>query len=341
MIIIRCNAGAKVGFGHLVRCRVLAIELKKRNIETIIIGPAEHLKTKLDVEIFSHWIARPEWGTAQEEANFHIEIARKFNCKYIILDDYRSEFEHQLLLRQENLVMLQQYDASKPQKFAAHFVINSSPFEKREFYEDSLYSDDIKMLHGPKYAILRSDFTNIERSKAKDNKILLTFGGGDDRGAVLQSLKALYDIIPQNYQVEVIVGEHNPRIDSIKIWMEKNNPDQQISLKINPPNISEIFAYCKFAIMGGGTSTFEAAYMGTPMILIPIASNQFDQGLGWQNIGAAIYLGDYNKVNNMALRSSFLSLIDNPNKLEKMADKARKSMDSLGTKRILDVLLSN
>ena len=54
------------------------------------------------------------------------------------------------------------------------------------------------------------------------------------------------------------------------------------------------------------------------MIIISIAKNQSDQGRGWENIGAAKYLGDYEEVEDNTIRNSFLSIINNEEKLSAM-----------------------
>ena len=249
MIIIRCRASAHVGFGHIVRCRVLAQEIKNRNMKCILIGPPAAIKKENDDYLFEHWIERIHWKCSKEEAKFHIDIAEKYNAKHIILDDYRSDFTHQLLLRNANIKMLQQYDASKPQKFAAHLVINSSPYEKREYYQSALYFSDIKTLMGPQYAILRSDFTKMLQLQKKDNHVLVMFGGGDDRGAIIKSLRSIKAIIPKDYQVIVVVGKNNPRVKEIEHWVRNIN---NITLKINPNNIANIISSCKLAILGEG-----------------------------------------------------------------------------------------
>ena len=95
---------------------------------------SQDFKNDSDDELFLKWIERTNWDKAKKEADFHIEIANEYSAKHIILDDYRSDFEHQFLLYKKFHIMLQQYDASLYQKFAAQLVINSSPFERREFY---------------------------------------------------------------------------------------------------------------------------------------------------------------------------------------------------------------
>ncbi len=340
MIIFRANAGSHVGLGHLVRCRVLAKALQERGQRCLIVGPPLFLKQSGDESLFDDWIERPQWHGAVEEAKFHIELAKQYNAKHIILDDYRSDFEHQLLIRNAGLRMLQQYDASRPQKFAAQLVINSSPYEKRDHYKTVLYSEDIQMLHGPRYAVLRDEFTRLPKQNQKLNRhrILVTFGGGDDRGAILTVLKALSTNLPRNSNMIVVAGKHNPCIPQISNWLAEKNHDE-IELLVDPDDMPSVIASCGIAILGGGTTTFEVAYCGLPMILMPIAENQYKQGQGWENDGAAFYLGPIKNTDSKVLIGTLTKLINNPNLYDKMSKAARLSVDGHGTKHIIDCLL--
>lgn len=339
-VLIRCRASERVGFGHLVRCRVLAKAFLETGFKTIIIGPSEEYKQESDKKLFVEWIERPEWESSEREANFLLNIANKYNAHHIILDDYRSDFQHQYLLRQAGMKMLLQYDASKEQKFAAQIVINSSPYERREFYHNALLSDNIKTLMGPKYAILRPEFTRLSQEYPKKNHILVTYGGGDDRGAVLNTLSAIKDNIPKDYKVITIIGKYNPNIGKIISWIECNNYDQKIELKINPDHIETVIAECKLALLGGGTTTFEAAYFGLPMIQTPIAKNQYNQGKGWDELGVGVYLGPHTQVQKNILKDTFMSLITDTQRLEIMAQNAKKSVSNNGAEVVIKELLA-
>ena len=339
VIIIRCRANNRTGFGHLVRSRVLGRKFLLLGYKTILIGPNKKYMNDDDKAIFSIWIEREFWEDSDIEANFHIELSNKYNTKYIIMDDYRSNYKHQLLLRKAGLIILQQYDASKQQKFAANFVINGSPYERREFYEDLLYAKDIKMLHGPKYTILRDIFLDKKlQNIKKENKLLITFGGGDDNGAILFSIDAIYDYLPLNWKISIISGITNPNNEKIKAYIE-NNKLSKIDFHINPNNVPELIASSKLAILSGGTTTFESAYLGTPAILMPIAENQYNQGVGWSHLGAMSYLKPFNETKKIDLAKAIKKLILNEELLMNMSKLGRKYVDGNGANRIIKILL--
>ena len=142
MILFRCKADAFTGMGHLVRCRVLADRLKTIGERCIMIGPSKAFQSQSDQLLFEAWMPRPDWVDSKTEAHFLIDTAKRAGVRYVILDDYRSDGEHQGILRDAGLVCLQQYDASQPQKFAANFVMNSSPAEQLEMHTPNFLRPD-------------------------------------------------------------------------------------------------------------------------------------------------------------------------------------------------------
>ena len=75
------------------------------------------------------------------------------------------------------------------------------------------------------------------------------------------------------------------------------------------------------------------------MIIIPIASNQNNQGKGWENLGAATCLGPHEKVKKYKLKKEFLKFIYDDLKIKNMSKKAINAVDCNGTKRIIDQLI--
>lgn len=340
-IVIRCSASATVGFGHLVRCRVLAEELNIRGHRVIMIGPPISLKNEVDETVFFEWLPREDWINAETEASFHLNIAKRYDSKYFIIDDYRSDGEHQKKLREKGIRIVQQYDASKKQQFAANLVVNGSPYEKASFYnKDTLY-DDVEFLLGPKYCILRPIFFNPKlKTNQKERKILITFGGGSDRGAILYILKNFYQAIAEkDWTLTIVVSDKNENIREISNWINSKGY-KNIELLVNPESMAEIMSTCSFAILGGGTTIFEAAYLGIPSLLIPIADNQTDQCIGWDSLGGMKYISNLNKFDGEKFNENLTSFLNDPSIIESYRKNLKTIIDEHGYQRIIDKLLN-
>jgi UDP-2,4-diacetamido-2,4,6-trideoxy-beta-L-altropyranose hydrolase len=333
MILFRCNAGPSVGFGHIVRCRCLAAALKDLGESCVMVGPSKDYETPEDKKVFSDWIPQSSWKSAIEDARLFLQIASHFSAKMAVLDDYRIEEDYQLLLRNAGLHWLQ-FDGSVGKPLWADIVLNTRPGVKDTDYKPVLRTP-AELLLGPRYAILRQEF--VEQGYRPQNhiqkRVLVTFGGGDDRGANLFVLKNLVNATPTQIQFVVISGVSNPRNAEIEKWI-KDNDLKKVHLKINPPSVASIMASCDFAIMAGGTTTYEAVCCGLPMILIAIADNQVRHSLAWEKITNAHYLGMLGEIENKRLVDTFNEFND-PALLDTCRDAiGRRIVDGYGGNRV-------
>lgn len=309
MIIFRCNAGPQIGLGHLVRCRALAQVLKKQGVNCTMVGPDLSYQSDEDNYIFSDWLQNGTWLSAKEDAKWLVELAEQRKARMLVLDDYRINEEYQLVLKNHNLQWV--HFSAPNQNLWGDFILYTSPAAKKEAYSQYLQNPETMLLLGPQYAILRPEFPpkNLRPSNRPVRKVLITFGGGDDRGAirfVLETLLLKNEC--KSISFLVISGKSNPRNHELSYWIGKNGKDRVV-FKINPPNIAQLFAECDLAVMGGGTTTYEAACCGLPMILLAISDNQIPQSIGWDCKGAANYLGMFKEVKSSILLDNFLFLI--------------------------------
>lgn len=345
-IFFRTNASPTLGFGHLMRCRALAHAMKKAGTHCIMIGPALEYRLPNDKEIFDNWIPKTQWSSSQEDANFVIYQATKQTSPCIIvLDDYRVDEDYQKILFNAKMRWLQ-FDRTADKPIWADWAINASPAASSDDYVKVFQRKESIPLIGPRYAILRPEFSDIQsyvQSRAKnidqseELNVLVTFGGGDDQGAILFTLQTLLPTTPATIRFHVISGAQNPRNVEIEKWIQLYG-EGRVELHINPDDIASIFLLCDLAVMAGGTTTFEAVACGLPMIIMSIADNQVEQATAWDKYGAAVYLGDYGKVGSEELIYTILKLIDISER-KKMSNQGTGMVDGKGAKRLAKMLL--
>lgn len=309
MILFRTNASPQVGFGHLARCRALAMALRRAGKRCVMVGPDSAYAKPGDDAVFDEWLPESEWPSSQEDALKTIKIAQEHQADWLVLDDYRIDEGYQLTIRAAGLRWLQfNGTASKP--LWADIVLNANPAARSEDYQAVLRNPNARLLLGPRYAILRPEFDQVTpREPGRPvKKILLTFGGGDDRGANQFVLSTLLPFTSPKQQFVVISGAANPSNPSLKRWIHAHGQGR-VSLHIDPEQVAPLFASCDLAVMAGGTSTYEAARCGLPMILIAIADNQVAQSRAWNELRVAKYLGMIGQINSPSLVTAFENLV--------------------------------
>jgi UDP-2,4-diacetamido-2,4,6-trideoxy-beta-L-altropyranose hydrolase len=340
VILFRCNAGPDVGFGHLMRCRALARALSERGEACIMVGPANNYAKDGDNEVFREWIEIGEWRSSGEDARQLLSLAREWGAKAAVLDDYRVDEEYQLLLWKHGLRWLQ-FDGAARIPIWAEWILNSSPTARTEDYQKVKRNPQAIELLGPRYAILRAEFQQIETRSCDRSlqRVLITFGGGDDRGAIEFVLSSLVNRTESPIDFLVVSGKGNPRNADLIHWVETNCGDR-VTIEIDPPDVARLFASCDLAIMGSGSSVFEVACCQVPMILIAISDNQIRHGAAWGESGAAIFLGDIDNTDEASLLRSFNLLYASGQTRVAFCATARSMCDGMGATRVADVILN-
>ena len=182
-VVLRCNSGPLVGFGHLVRCRALGKELAGRGWRAVLLGPPLSLRTDADAGIFAEWHEVPERGSSAPGCGAGSSASAggmaAAMSSWTTTEPTRSI---RILLRAAGLRWLQQFDASRPWRFEADVLVNASPSERPETYREFVSNPAARLLLGPRYIVLRDDFAGIAHQPdgRPIRRVLVAFGGGDD-----------------------------------------------------------------------------------------------------------------------------------------------------------------
>jgi len=339
-VIFRTDASPIVGYGHLMRCRVLANALIDLGVACVMVGPPPSERTEADAGVFDAWLEQSEWSTAGDDARTLAALANKYGCGVAVLDDYRVDLDYQKVMLEAGLKWLQ-FDTFADQKMLADWVLSANAAARHERYEPLRERSETLFLLGPKYALLRSEFIEWKpRHRFSENvqKILLTFGGGDDRGATLFCLTALTHVW-ESIEAVVLLRSSSPHLMAIHDWVSKNQ-GLRINIRVDEPEIARRMNEADLALIAGGMTTFEVASMGLPAIILQIADNQALNSRAWDELGAAKFMGSLENVKGDDLRQSVQLLIEDSAQRRSMSEVGKSLVDGLGSKRVANILMN-
>lgn len=314
MIIFRCDASASIGIGHLVRCISLARLFAKQGWPMAIMAPVEEFKHIIPKDLFVETIDEAFSDDVEHDAEKLIKFGNRLGASFYVLDDYRIDDSYQKIMRDNNKKWLQ-FDGFINKSIWADIVLNTTLTSQEKDYKKLLKNSQSRLLLGPEYLILREEFYSLKaqkNSQVESSKLLVTFGGGDDRGAILECLKTLAKFESKYKEIVVVSGLNNPCNEKNKDWIASSKLSN-ISYLINPENTSSIYQECSAAICSGGTTAYELAYLDKPMIIVSMADNQIPQGLMWGKIGKAFYIGDYSTINTQLNKFLIDKLVEQKN----------------------------
>jgi spore coat polysaccharide biosynthesis predicted glycosyltransferase SpsG len=218
-------------------------------------------------------------------------------------------------------------------------VLNASPAAEESVYLSLKRRDETRLLLGPAYALLRGEFRHWRpqvKFREKVRNILFTFGGGDDRGATVFCLDATKSLDPAIERV-VLVSSPNPHTLDIMDWVDRNN-SLIVKLFLDELAIARCMVGADLAIIAGGTTTFEAAAMGLPSLIVQLTDNQAANAMAWEKRGAALNLGRLEDLSTGVIKSQIESLIVHPEVRREMARAGLTSVDGSGSERVAQIL---
>lgn len=333
-ILFRCDATPQLGLGHLTRCRALAAELSHQGAQCIMVGPSLLCQNPADAKIFEHW-APLEWDELSERDAIRVtSMATKYDADFLVLDDMRINEKYQWTLVEKGWHWLQ-FDGARGLPLWADLVVNANPDAQPNYYTEKCKNSNANLLLGPSHAVIRPQFlkTALKRAtKQSSRKILILFGGGDDRGAILKTLQILYPVLDK-WIFEVVAGRQNPNHTAHREFMA-SLPKGRARYHIDPKNLPELMTECQIALLAGGTTTYEANLLGLPMVIISIANNQIQQAKAWDRHGQGVYLCDIESLDADRLLNAVQEQLQ-------ITQRPEKLVDGLGAQRVAQAIIES
>jgi UDP-2,4-diacetamido-2,4,6-trideoxy-beta-L-altropyranose hydrolase len=285
-VVIRTDASVWIGSGHVMRCLVLADELKTRGHSIVFVclpqkgdmityiqsrgftvvllsKPQESTTPNSDSDYLA-WLQRP----VLEDAEDFIQLIEQVDL--VVSDHYAIGFEWQNRIKKHFLCRIIAID-DLVREHDADLIIDQTLGR-----DESEYNNKTRKLTGCMYAILSPRFAfKRERAFKKEKpskipKILLSMGGIDTRNATLLSLKALNSV---NAEISVLLSQRAPHYWEVKRWCEKRSKIKHYDFV---DDMASFMIDHDIAIGAPGTTSWERACLGLPNVLIQLAANQAD-----------------------------------------------------------------
>jgi UDP-2,4-diacetamido-2,4,6-trideoxy-beta-L-altropyranose hydrolase len=167
--------------------------------------------------------------------------------------------------------------------------------------------------------------------------VLLTFGGGDDRGMTLRALGWL-EMGGFGGRVEVLTTKLNPQVDALKAYAQ--GLGGRIRIHVDNWRPESLMARCQLSITGGGTTLHELACLGVPALVVSLAENQTAPGQAWETAGLGAFLGQAQDLDDQeAVRTVRRFLGDEALRLA-VASRCLQVQDGLGAGRVAEALVA-
>lgn len=214
---------------------------------------------------------------------------------------------------------------------SAHLVVNQNLHADPALYPD--VGSGTRLLLGPAYALIRPDVVSIKReaSMFSGDCVLVSLGGTD-------TARLTYPLVAQLMEVsslDVIVAHSvdHPDADAISALMVRH----PTRLYRDSGNLSDGYKSADIAIVGGGSTLWEVAFLGLPALAVIVADNQVKGSLEAERAGFVITVDARTSNANDArdVIAMVQDLLADPVRLHRMSELGSALFDGRGASRIV------
>ncbi|MET8861340.1 hypothetical protein ABZW11_00145 [Nonomuraea sp. NPDC004580] len=333
----RCDAGARSGVGHLVRCVALAEELVARGVEVVFLGE----------------VRDSPWGRAQldgrglplvpapGEPEKLAALARGLGLDAVVLDSYELAPATGSVLRAAGLPVLAIVDGDPLGQEADLYLDQNLGAEHRPFTLPVTLPVTLpaalpvtlsaalpltlpgRRLAGAGYVLLRDSVRRRTRAPRPNGppRVLCFFGGTDSAGVARGWADALD-------------ATGLPLLGTVVSPV----PFDAGPIAVIPPTdrLPELMAAADLVVTAAGSAVWELLHLGVPMALTWVAANQL---IGYEELvrrRAAAGLGSAPGPEAVAVLAELLA---DPAAREEYGGRGRGLVDGRGRERVADALL--
>ena len=284
-IIFRVDSSTNIGSGHVMRCIVLAQELKARGF-TIEFGclalngsmisyiselgfDVRELSMPLTPSLSENESSYSAWllGSESEDADNFLEHFSKADL--VITDHYAIGSKWQSIVKKSLDCKIMAID-DLGRNHCAEIILDQTLGRVKTYYQNVP-----KALTGTQYALLSPVFSK-KRNEAtlrsvptRKINILVSMGGVDRPNATLMVLKQLTKL--RNVYIRVLLNSRAPNYALVKSFCRQHS---NVTHSDFETNMAEAMINSDIAVGAPGTTSWERACLGLPNVVIPIAENQ-------------------------------------------------------------------
>jgi UDP-2,4-diacetamido-2,4,6-trideoxy-beta-L-altropyranose hydrolase len=352
-IAVRTDGGDGIGLGHVMRCLSLAEAFTKAGHDVCFLGKLNiGLAIAKDRGFRTIKLEQDEFEdiepgrVLQNELKAMIRFLKASQIDIVIVDSYQVSAIYLTALRQSGSKLVYIDDENKF-SIPADVVINgnlTAPFLGYRKYDIAQI-----LLLGAEYNLIRSEFKNLPVKAVTDKvkTVLLTTGGTDSFHVTSKILNTVLKADEfANLRFNVLVGGGFTNIGELVDLSKMHSRVRLFSSQrrhsypeIEFCSVANLMMDSDIAISAGGSTLYELAACGTPVLAFILADNQRFLVEKMAELGYVRNIGWYDQLEAKELVRQLHALIHHFTARAEMSRKGQNLVDAIGSERIVNHLL--
>ncbi len=339
MLLVRAEASPAIGTGHVMRMLALAQAWQDGGGRVLFIfaqgnAPLQRRlkQERCEIVVLDCPLAGPK------DAECVIEQARAHRASWVAVDGYTFSPSYLECLSRARTPVLLTTDYAQGSKLPVKALLNQNPHARREDYAGC--APDAHLLLGLEYLLLRREFC-VWQDRRRDrpgkiSRVLVTLGGADPENVSERVVRSLTGKMPLNVEVSVLVGANNPHSAGIRSAVAKAGPHCRYLEHVN--DMPALLAETDLAICAAGSTCWEMAFMGVPMLAIVLADNQAPLAAAVEELGLGFNLGWHNQLDYLTIPERIKELASDAQRVQAMSRRGMALLDGRGAERVAGFL---
>lgn len=347
-VLIRCDASARVGYGHLMRCLALAEALRASGRWQVIFAMTEDVggidvarargfaieRLRGDVDAQNNALAEARWlallaerhqpallvldiRTALRPAALH--TLRLQGMKVAVIDDgsdRRLQADIAFYPPVPQLAALDWRGHAGQRKIGWEWILMSPAFAEERARCDAL-------------------MLPVAPATTQPPRVLVTLGGSDPAGLTAGVLRAI-DTMQEAFDVTVVIGQ--AFTGETELAAVLGEASRRIQVLRDPPSMAAVMAQADIAIASFGATAYELAAMGVPAIHLCLTEDHAQSASALAAAGASVNLGVHTRINPAQIRAALREWLTHPQARSNAGHTARTLIDGAGASRVMRAL---
>ncbi len=335
-ILIRADGGPVLGLGHLMRCRSLALELRRLGWEPIFYGTtgAGSGPGPLVDESghpLRHLAVDPDMDSHPGQGNDTARVAREWRVQVVLVDSYGFATADFLALQAAGVPVIALDDLGN-RELPVDLVINPTPLVTPALYK---WQSVAHVLAGEMFTIIRPEVLRVPRAGGlhEGGSLLVSLGGGD----VADLLRRVLHALPTD-PARPVIASVSPACSRhlLEIWAQ-SDPSRR-ALNHDPAIFPDLMGQAAFAVTGGGTTLWELYYIGVPGVVLLWVDNQWHTATVVRQRQTSLLLDVQAGFRPEPFREAVLRLWADPALAEQMIARQQALIDGQGARRLAEAI---